>query len=92
MLIFYLVAIASSFFGASFMSPFFSGWLGIGVSLVIIVIASLNFILDFDFIEKGAQNMMPKYFEWFGAFALLVTLVWLYIEMLRLLALLSRRN
>jgi len=91
-LIFYVVAIGASFFGATFMSPFFMGTIGIIVSLVIIVIAALNFILDFDFIEKGAQQLAPKYFEWYGAFALLVTLIWLYIEMLRLLAIITRRN
>ena len=60
--------------------------------LVIIVIAALNLILDFDFIEKGSQMGAPKYMEWYGGFALLVTLVWLYIEMLRLLAKLRSRD
>lgn len=91
-LAFYFISIISSFFGATFMSPFFEGPLGIGISLVIVAVAALNFILDFDFIEKGSQNMMPKYFEWYGAVGLLVTLVWLYIEMLRLLSMFARRN
>ena len=65
---------------------FGAGWLGIGFSVVVIVIAALNLVLDFDFIEKGAANGAPKYMEWYGAFGLLVTLVWLYLEILRLLA------
>jgi uncharacterized YccA/Bax inhibitor family protein len=59
--------------------------LGIGISLVIVVIAALNLILDFDLIETGARMGAPKYMEWYGAFALMVTLVWLYLEILRLL-------
>jgi uncharacterized YccA/Bax inhibitor family protein len=65
--------------------------LGIGLSLVIVGVAALNLILDFDFIESGANYGAPRYMEWYGAFALLVTLVWLYLEILRLLAN-SRRN
>ena len=64
---------------------FGAGWLGIGVSAVVIVIAALNLVLDFDFIERGAAEGAPKYMEWYGAFGLLVTLVWLYLEILRLL-------
>jgi uncharacterized YccA/Bax inhibitor family protein len=68
-----------------------AGWLGIGISLFIVVIAALNLVLDFDFIESGVAQQAPRYMEWYAAFALLVTLVWLYLEMLRLLAkLLSR--
>jgi uncharacterized YccA/Bax inhibitor family protein len=66
------------------------GWLGIGFSLVVVVVASLNLILDFDYIEKGVENGLPKYMEWYAAFALLVTLVWLYLEILRLLAKMRR--
>ena len=66
--------------------------LGILVSAVIVIIAALNLILDFDFIEKGEQRMLPKSYEWYGAFGLLVTIVWLYIEILKLLAKLNRRN
>jgi uncharacterized YccA/Bax inhibitor family protein len=67
--------------------------LSIGISLVIVCVAALNLILDFDFIERGVANRAPKYMEWYGAFGLLVTLVWLYLEMLRLLAKLQgRRN
>ena len=65
--------------------------MSIGVSLFIVVIASLNLVLDFDFIEEGAERGVPKYMEWFGAFGLLVTLVWLYLEILRLLAKLRSR-
>lgn len=63
-----------------------SGPLGILISLVIIVIAALNLIMDFDFIEKGSKLGAPKYMEWYGAFGLMVTLIWLYIEFLRLLS------
>ena len=63
-----------------------SGPLGIGFSLVVVVIAALNLVLDFDFIETGAEAGAPKYMEWYGAFGLMVTLVWLYLEILRLLS------
>jgi uncharacterized YccA/Bax inhibitor family protein len=63
-----------------------SGIIGIGFSLFVVVIASLNLVLDFDFIETGVEANAPKYMEWYGAFGLVVTLVWLYIEFLRLLA------
>lgn len=62
-----------------------SGWMGIGFSAFVIVVASLNLVLDFDFIEHGAEAGAPKYMEWYAAFGLLVTLIWLYIEILRLL-------
>jgi uncharacterized YccA/Bax inhibitor family protein len=62
-----------------------NGPIGIGISLVIVGVAALNLILDFDLIESGAQRGAPKYMEWYGAFALMVTLIWLYIEILRLL-------
>jgi len=68
-----------------------SGLLGIGVSLVVIVIAAFNLLLDFDFVERGVAARAPKYMEWYGAFGLLVTLVWLYLEILRLLSRLRRR-
>lgn len=60
--------------------------LGIGISVVVVIVASLNLILDFDFIEKGSQMGLPRYMDWYAGFGLLVTLVWLYLEMLRLLA------
>jgi uncharacterized YccA/Bax inhibitor family protein len=71
------------------------GWstspIGIGFSIFVVVIASLNLVMDFQFIEAGVQNRAPRYMEWYGAFALLVTLVWLYIEVLRLLAKVQKR-
>ena len=69
-----------------------SGWLGIGVSLVVVFVAALNLVLDFDFVERGAAGGAPRYMEWYGAFGLLVTLVWLYLEILRLLGKLNRRR
>lgn len=65
--------------------------LGIGISLVIVGVAAFNLLLDFDFIERGAQMGAPKHMEWYGAFGLLVTLIWLYLELLRLLSKLQRR-
>ena len=69
-----------------------SGLIGIGFSLFVVVIASLNLVLDFDFIENGVEAGAPKYMEWYGAFGLMVTLVWLYLELLRLLAKLKSRD
>jgi len=66
--------------------------LSIGFSLFVVIIASLNLVLDFDFIEEGAEKGAPKYMEWYGAFGLLVTLIWLYIEILHLLAKLNSRK
>ena len=66
--------------------------MGIGFSLIVVVIAALNLVMDFDFIENGAAQGAPKYMEWYGAFGLLVTLIWLYIEILRLLAKLQSRR
>lgn len=66
--------------------------LGIGISAFIVVIAALNLVLDFDFIENGARQGAPKYMEWYGAFGLLVTLVWLYLEIVRLLAKIRSRD
>jgi uncharacterized YccA/Bax inhibitor family protein len=64
---------------------FQGGWLSIGISAVIVVVAALNLVLDFDFIAQNAGTA-PKYMEWYGAFSLMVTLIWLYLELLRLLA------
>ena len=69
-----------------------NSWMSIGISVFVIVIAALNLFLDFDQIEKGAQQKMPKYMEWYGAMGLMITLVWLYIEFLRLLSKLSSRD
>lgn len=63
----------------------------VGISVVVVIIAALNLILDFDFIERGAEYGAPKYLEWYGAFGLTVTLVWLYLEILKLLARLANR-
>ena len=84
--IFYLVAIGLSFFGIRIPFLHESSWLGIGFSLFVVVIAALNLVLDFDFIEKGAEQGAPKVMEWYAAFGLIVTLVWLYLEILRLLS------
>jgi uncharacterized YccA/Bax inhibitor family protein len=93
--LFYFVEIMLGFFGIHFNGingVNGSGMIGIGFSLLVVGIAALNLVLDFDFIEKGVQLGAPKYMEWYGAFGIMVTLVWLYLEMLRLLSKLSRRN
>lgn len=87
----YLINLIGSFFGMHIPQISTSSNIGIGFSLIVVVIASLNLIIDFDFIEQGAQKMMSKSFEWYGAFGLLVTLVWLYIEILNLLSKLRDR-
>jgi len=89
----YLAQLGMTLFGFSGMS-FINGSspLGIGFSLVVVVVAALNLVLDFDFIEQGVQQGAPKYMEWYAAFGLLVTLVWLYLELLRLLSKLQSRN
>ena len=87
----YMASFILGFFGVSVPFIHESGWIGIGFSLFVVVIASLNLVLDFDFIENGAKSGAPKYMEWYGAFGLLVTLIWLYIEILRLLAKLRNR-
>jgi uncharacterized YccA/Bax inhibitor family protein len=81
-----------SFFGTSILYIHENGIIGIGFSLVVVVIAALNLVLDFDFIEKGAEHGAPKFMEWYAAFGLMVTLVWLYIEILRLLSKLNSRK
>ena len=87
----YLATMVLGFFGVQIPLIHGSGPVGIIFSLVVVVIAALNLVLDFDFIERGAERGAPKYFEWYGAFGLVVTLVWLYLEMLRLLAKLRSR-
>ena len=69
-----------------------SGLLGIGFSVVVVIVAALNLVLDFDFIESGVSAGAPKYMEWYGAFGLIVTLVWLYLEILRLLSKINGRR
>ena len=90
----YLVNLVMSFFGSQMgiMDINNSSMFSIGFSLFVVVIASLNLVLDFDFIEEGAEKGAPKYMEWYGAFGLLITLIWLYLEILRLLAKLNSRR
>lgn len=90
--LFYLVQMFAGFFGFQFTTVNGSGPIGIGFSVVVVIVASLNLVLDFDFIERGARAGAPKYMEWYGAFGLLVTLIWLYFEILRLLAKLRDRR
>lgn len=86
----YMIGFVGSFFGWQMPYIHESGVIGIGFSLFVVVIASLNLVLDFDFIERG-HGVAPKYMEWYSAFGLIVTLVWLYLEILRLLAKLRER-
>jgi uncharacterized YccA/Bax inhibitor family protein len=86
----YLVSIVMSLFGTQLPFIHDSGPIGIGFSLVVVVIAALNLILDFDFIEQGVRQGAPKRMEWYGGFSLLVTLVWMYLEILRLLSKMRR--
>lgn len=87
----YIVALVLSFFGISVPFIFGNGLFGILFSVFVVTIAALNLVIDFDFIEQGAQRGAPKYMEWYGAFAIMVTLIWLYIEFLRLLSKLRSR-
>ena len=88
----YLVSMILGFFGNTIPYIHGNGAIGIGFSLVVVGIAAMNLVLDFDFIESGTQRGAPKYMEWYGAFGLMVTLIWLYIEMLRLLSKLRSRR
>ncbi|MCW2921679.1 MAG: putative rane protein [Thermoleophilia bacterium] len=88
----YLVSFAMRLFGTEMPYLHDNGVVGIGISVVIVIVAALNLVLDFDFIEKGAASGAPKHMEWYAAFGLLVTLVWLYLEILRLLAKLRSRD
>lgn len=88
----YLVGFVLSFFGITMSFLYGNGIWSIVVSLIIVVVAALNLILDFDFIEQGAKQGAPAYMEWYGAFGLMVTLIWLYLEILRLLMKLRSRN
>jgi len=89
----YMLNILLSLFGISFMGPLFAnGLTGIVFSVFVVGIASLNLVLDFDFIEQGASQGAPKYMEWYGAFGLMITLIWLYIEILNLLMKLRSRR
>jgi len=90
----YLINFIMSFFGSSMgvMQIDNASPMSIGFSVIVVIIAALNLVLDFDFIEEGAEKGAPKYMEWYGAFGLLVTLIWLYLEILRLLAKLNSRR
>lgn len=90
--VYYLITWLLSMFTSFVPVHYGNSWMSIGISVFVIVIASLNLFLDFDQIEKGANERMPKYMEWYGAMGLMITLVWLYIEFLRLLSKLSSRN
>lgn len=90
--LFYLITFVLGFFGVHFTSIYGSGPIGIGFSVVVVIVAALNLVLDFDLIESGARAGAPKYMEWYGAFALMVTLIWLYLEIIRLLSKLRSRN
>jgi uncharacterized YccA/Bax inhibitor family protein len=87
----YIITFVLGLFGVHIPYINETGTIGIVFSLVVVTIAALNLALDFDFIDKGAAAQAPKYFEWYAAFGLLVTLVWLYLEILRLLSKLNRR-
>ena len=82
----YLVTVVLGLFGIRMPYIHESGLIGIGFSLFVVVVAALNLVLDFDFIENGAAQGAPQYMEWYAAFGLMVTLIWLYLEILRLLA------
>ena len=88
----YLASFVLRFFGVQMSFLHDSSPLSIGISLVVVVVAALNLVLDFDFIERGVEYGAPRYMEWYGAFGLLVTLVWLYLELLRLLGKLQGRS
>jgi uncharacterized YccA/Bax inhibitor family protein len=90
--IFYLISWVLRLFGTEMPYLHDSSPIGIGISLFIVAIAALNLILDFDMMEQGAAEGAPKYFEWYCAFGLTVTIVWLYLEILRLLSKLSSRD
>jgi uncharacterized YccA/Bax inhibitor family protein len=88
----YMIDWILHFFGVSVPFLYSNGWLGIGVSLVVCGIAAFNFFLDFDAIEGYIRSGSPKYMEWYSGMALLITLVWLYLEILRLLSKLQSRR
>ena len=88
----YLVSFVLSLFGGGIPFIHDSGAIGIIFSLFVVGIASLNLVLDFDFIEQGAEGGAPRYMEWYAAFGLMVTLIWLYIEIVRLLIKLRSRD
>tara|TARA_B100001142_G_C14133873_1_gene577955 strand:+ start:80 stop:820 length:741 start_codon:yes stop_codon:yes gene_type:complete len=90
--LFYFATFILGLFGVPMTFFHGNGLMSIGLSLVVVGIAALNLVMDFDFIEQGADQGAPKYMEWYSAFGLMVTLIWLYIEILRLLAKLQSRR
>lgn len=88
----YLVSFISGLFGAQMGFLYGNSNFSIGFSLVVVGVAALNLVLDFSFIERASESGAPKYMEWYGAFGLMVTLIWLYLEILRLLSKLASRN
>ncbi|HWF39584.1 MAG TPA: Bax inhibitor-1/YccA family protein [Candidatus Acidoferrales bacterium] len=90
--LFYVIEMVLGLFHINFVAVNGAGAIGIGFSVFVVIIASLNLVLDFDFIENGARAGVPKYMEWYGAFGLMVTLIWLYFEILQLLSKLRSRN
>lgn len=88
----YVIQIVASLFGRSIPQIFTASTIGIGFSLIVVAIASFGFIMDFDFIRLGANRLAPKYYEWLGATGLMTSIVWVYVEILQLLAKLNDRN
>jgi len=88
----YLVSMVLGLFGVRMPYIHENGLIGIGFSVFVVIIAALNLVLDFDFIESGAREGLPKYMEWYAAFGLMVTLIWLYLEILRLLIKIRSRD
>lgn len=88
---FYLISFVANLFGAH-ITLFSLGWVGIVIQLVIVAVASLNLVLDFNTIERGVESGAPAQFEWYAAFGLMVTLVWIYLEILRLLIMILGRS
>ena len=90
--LFYMLEWVLSFFGINFTTVNGASGIGIAFSFLVVGIAALNLVLDFDFVEQGVVYGVPKYMEWYAAFGIMVTLVWLYLEILRLLAKMRSRN
>jgi uncharacterized YccA/Bax inhibitor family protein len=90
--LYYVVAMVLGFFHVQMPLLQGSGWLSIGFSLLVCGVATMSFLLDFDMVERAVNNRAPHYFEWYGAFGILVTFIWLYFEVLRLLMELSGRR
>ncbi len=91
-MLFYVLSMVLGIFGIQMPMIHSNSGMGIAFSFVVVIVAALNLVLDFNLIEQGAPEGAPKYMEWYSAFALLVTLIWLYVEILRLLAKLNNRR